>query len=739
MQHWMQKRKTRRTRNQRCTEQPVFWIKPTPAHDRFVALLLKRTQTAAVMLIVCAMIYMPAVAETTDKMTEIRPEQVASGSLLLRMPVQTAGAYRVAPRLNTEIDLSIVADIARARVIQTFENPTGDWVEAIYVFPLPDDAAVDHMTLQIGERRIVGEVHRKATAKQIYATAKREGKKAALLSQERPNLFTTAVANIGPHQRVVVEIEYQQSVQQDGQQFSLRIPLTLTPRFIPGTALQLAADRQGSGWSTDTDVVPDASRITPQFIESDVASKDHKVNLTASIDAGHPLLSLESRYHKVVVTPAAGDRYDLILDNKFEIADHDVELQWILAPAVDAVAAQFVHQTDADTYLLTRLLPPDIEPVAVTAPRELVLLVDTSGSMGGVSIEQARSAAQFAVWQLRSDDYFNVIEFNDTASPLFGHSQPASDENKREAMQWLAALNADGGTNMSSALALALKDDGIQGLLRQVLFVTDGAVGNEEQLFSQINRDLGRSRLFTVGIGSAPNGWFMRKAAEVGRGTQTTISAVGDVELEMQALFSKLTQPALTDISLDWQGIAVEHYPQVISDLYAGEPINIVARVSAGALPDELTMTATQWRNGKPAPWTHTLPLGADDNSGDSGIAVTWARRKIESLADQRRRGAARHEINNKIAEVALAHHLVSEQTSLVAVDTTPARSVADALQSRNVANLLPYGSAKQSMAALVPTATPAALKQLLGALMILLALVGLALSRARSINHVLF
>ncbi|MEN7344044.1 MAG: hypothetical protein AAAFM81_13920, partial [Pseudomonadota bacterium] len=319
---------------------------------------------------------------------------------------------------------------------------------------------------------------------------------------------------------------------------------------------------------------------------------------------------------------------------------------------------------------------------------------------------------------------------------LFDVARTASPENKQFALDFVRGLEANGGTNMAPALDYALKSDD-PGFVRQVMFVTDGAVGNESALFQLIEQRLGQSRLFTVGIGSAPNGWFMRKAAEAGRGVHTVISAIGEVNVRMRDLFTLMSLPVLTDVRLDWQGVDVEQYPSVVGDLYAGSVLDVTARVQGVVVPRHIDVSATAWTKNGPEPWSRRVPLDWS-GSENAPIAVAWARQKIEDLGDQRRRGADAELVRNQIIEVALAHHLVSEATSLVAVDKTPSRAREQLLQQRNIANLKPYGSGnQQSLSTLVPTATSAAMKRWMGSLSLVLALVLLGVSRVRGMRQV--
>ena len=465
--------------------------------------------------------------------TAISPNSMQAGSLLMRME----SGYVVATRINTDVTINVSGMVARVAVRQAFRNDGPDWVEGIYVLPLPDDAAVDRMRMYIGERFIEGEIREKEKAKKEYEQAKKEGKKASLVEQQRANLFRTSVANIAPGETVTIEVEYLETVSYDEGNFSLRFPLTLTPRFIPGTP---QTDRRGSGWSADTDRVTDASLITPPMVTQ---SSDHKVTLRADINAGVALELLASRYHPVRVAETSGS-YSVSLVNASVPMDHDLELVWRPVPDESPRALLFSESVDEQPHYLLMVLPPNDSTIpSIVMAREMIFVVDTSGSMHGTSIEQARKSLQLALKGLRPADRFNVIQFNSSASYLFPASVDATTANVVRAREYVNRLVANGGTNMRPALKMALNGPAQESHLRQVIFITDGSVGNEAELFSLIEQDLGTARLFTVGIGSAPNGWFMRKSAEAGRGTYTYISALHEVGEKMTRLFRKLETP----------------------------------------------------------------------------------------------------------------------------------------------------------------------------------------------------
>ena len=635
-------------------------------------------------------------------------DQVQRGSLLLQLA--SGGVSVDAPMLKTEVKMDVSGMLARVSVHQRFKNIGGEWAEGIYVFPLPEEAAVDRMRLRIGELVIEGEIKEKAEARRVYEQAKREGKKASLLRQERPNIFTTKVANIGPGEEVVVEIEYQQSLRYDQGAFAIRFPLVVAPRYIPGMPLGTGDDVAGfqaSGWAKDTTQVPDASKITPPVVAPSVG-KINPVSIVVDLDAGFPLERVSSSYHPMDSSEDKHGVRHLTLHDGNVPADRDFELTWVPASGKAPQAAMFRQNWSGADYAMLMLMPPS-KVFAARIPREVVYVIDTSGSMFGESIDQARSALQLALQKLKPEDRFNVIQFNSVTDALFNKPVVASPRNVQIAQEYVAGLQADGGTEMLSALQLALRDAAPEGMLRQVVFLTDGSVGNEEQLFATIQQQLGNSRLFTVGIGSAPNSFFMTRAAQFGRGTFTYIGKVDEVQQKMAQLFSKLESPALTDISIKLpDNSKVEIWPQRIPDLYLGEPLVLAMRMDQKLAELELTGTI----DGQV--WNQKIKLnGGSDNQG---VHLLWARRKIAALMDELARGKPETEVRTAVLDVALTHKLVSKYTSLVAVDKTPSRPQSAPLQQKPVPTNLPQGwDANKVFGSMPQTATPAPLHMLLG------------------------
>ena len=656
---------------------------------------------------------------------------VRQGTLTLR---DADGATAQAPLVFTDVHMDVSGVTARVRVAQRFVNPTAEWREGVYVFPLPEKAAVDHLAMRIGERMIEGQVKERTEARRTYEAAKSDGRKASLVEQERPNLFTTSVAHIGPSEEIEVAIEYQQTLAYDAGTFSLRFPLAITPRYIPAGSVDVpgdvtaAGEGAGSGTALPTPAVPDADRITPPVVVPGSGAVN-PVAIEIDLDAGFPLARLASTYHGVHIEERGGHRYRVTLSDGVVPAARDFELAW--TPDVGAApgAALLTEQRDGRKYALLMVLPPAAETApAPRVPREITYIVDTSGSMEGVSIEQAKEAMQMALDRLAPGDRFNVIEFNSVTRALYTAPMPVDDGTLGAARRFVRGLRAQGGTEMLPALTAALSAPRQDGAIRQIVFMTDGAVGNENEILKLIEARLGDRKLFTVGIGPAPNTWFMRKAAEAGRGTFTFIGDVREVKDKMAALIRKIETPVLTDIDAAWPA-GIGTHPAKLPDLYAGEPIVVTFELPATPTGHLLTLAGV--RAGKA--WSAALPL--DGGADATGVGVLWARDRIESLMDARRNGAPADEVRRDVVALALAHHLVSAYTSLVAVDVTPTAPAGVVAQKSMLPGNLPEGLAYEAFYGGLPqTATPAAAQLLAGALLMLAAFAGWLAMRRRAV-----
>ena len=487
----------------------------------------------------------------------------------------------------------------------------------------------------------------RAQAQREYQQARSEGRKAALVEQHRPNVFTTAVASLGPGEEAVIEIEYQETAHFENGEYRLRFPMVVAPRYHP-------PDHQASGPGAQ------ASEYVRTSLPEARGPRPEDLTLTVDLSPGLSLREIRSPHHRIAQQTLDHDRYRVVLDRENVPTDRDFELVWRPDLGTLPTASVVTEDSSDYTYALLVVTPPEQSPVRVA--RETIFIIDSSGSMSGESIEQARQALLLALDDLGPRDTFNIIDFDSEARALFTVSQFAARPLVEQAKNFVRGLEADGGTEMLRAIQLALPSGPVNpGTVRQIIFITDGQVGNEQQLFRYVREHLGDSRLFTVGIGSAPNSHFMRNAARYGRGTFTYIGDLSQVQSRMSELFEKLGSPVMTSIDVTVDDPDVEIWPARVPDLYRGEPLVVTLRVKDATQPVTL--------RGRIGNETWMTRLQLTDPLDDSGIGKLWARQKIESMTDRLSEGVDPAIVRSEVLPIALRHRLVTQYTSLVAID----------------------------------------------------------------------
>ncbi len=633
--------------------------------------------------------------------------------------LQTTAGPVAAPLQSTDLRLRVTGPIVRGTVTQRYSNPGAEWLEGRYLFPLPEDAAVDHLQMRVGDRIVDGEIREREAARRAFAQARRDGQRASLVEQQRPNVFTTRVTQIAPNATIEIRIEFQQTIALKDGVWRLRVPGVVAPRYRGAAA-------------SDPPRAPGSVPETTQPVVLDGGPAVNPIRIRVDLDPGLPIGPPRSASHRIEVLPAAGTAFRITTIDG-EVADRDFELEWAPAAAL-LPQASLRHERFRDRYYGIFVITP--APAAATdrLPRETTFVVDTSGSMNGESIDQARAALAFGLARLAPEDRFNIIQFNSDHSSLFDEPVPVTASTLAQARRYVARLRADGGTEMRGAIRQALSAPLAAGLVGQVVFITDGAVDAEDELTALIRDRIGARRLYCVGIGSAPNGLFMRKAAELGGGTFTFISRPGEVEHRMAKLFEKLSQPMSTDLAIRLDGGVLAEPIGMPRDLHSGEPLIVSARFIE--LPRSIEVSARSGAAGSPR-WRIPVDIAATETDG---LHVQWARTAIERLSDALRQ--ARHTarpqdtLRAEIVALALDHHLVSDFTSLVAVERTPVRPADAPIRSGDVPANLPAGwdfAAVFGDGAVLPrTATPAAVQLLLGTALLALGF-ALLLSRRGS------
>ena len=503
------------------------------------------------------------------------------------------------------------------------------------------------------------------------------------------------MANIAPGETVQVELHYQQTLNVDGHRFQLRLPLTLTPRFTPTTETPHPLD---------------------SLLRNTVANPGGNAEAgTASVhidlDAGSRLATLGSPSH-AIHSQRHGRRYTITPKAGPVPMNRDLLLNWELEDTGEPLATSFYEQIDGEHYALLMVVPPETGQ-ATTLPRETLFIIDSSGSMGGAPMRQAKASLQLALQRLKPGDRFNITDFDSQHTLLFEQPATVNDASRQQAQDFVDSLQASGGTHMLPALSATLGQPISDGYLRQVIFITDGAVGNEHGIFRALHQQLGEARLFTVGIGSAPNSLFMTRAAQFGRGSFTYINDQNQVQQGMDTLFRRLESPLMRNLQVALpDGIVAEHWPQKLPDLYAGEPLLVAMKLSAPT--DQITVSGYRDRH-----WQQQVALPANDNH--PGTGSLWARRKIADLMDRITLGTPEADIAPQITDVALRHQLVSRYTSFIAVEDTVSRPAHEPLLHDTVRSQAPHGT--QHPAAWPGTATPAPLLWRLAGLMLIASL----------------
>ena len=605
----------------------------------------------------------PLRAEYSPKQPSINLDDVESGQLLMRSGNKLSSAIL----LSTDIKIAVAGSTSRTIVSQRFINTSETWAEGVYVFPIGENAAVDTLKLRIGKKFIEGIIKEKFEAKVIYEEAKAEGKKASLIEQQKPNLFTNNIANIGPGEVVVVQIEFQSKLISKDGTWELRVPLVSAPRYDI-SVIEEKIEFGSSGFSNKS--------INADYNENiDVKILDEKelfnpVEIFIDLNTGFDLNSVKSAFHKVNIDKLSNGHHKISLPGPIS-SDRDFVLRWT-AKDKDTQTSLFKETQGNQEHLLLTLNPPLTNKNKYSPNREIIFIQDISGSMGGEPLRQSKIGLEMAIKRLKPSDKFNIVLFNDRYSSYAENPVLATAKERDKAIRYVRRLNSYGGTEMYPALKYALKNfKSEKSVLKQLIFLTDGAVTQESKLFSLINRELQTARLFTIGIGSAPNSFFMSRAAELGRGSHIYIGDMDEISNRMTDLFGKIENPVITDLELKLpKGFEAEVYPNPLPDLYAGDPLSIAIR---GKNASGIAKVIGKIGNQK---WVARVTL--DQGSDQIGIAKLWAREKISNLERNRislsPNASQKAHIDSELLQTALNYGLVSRLTSMVAVDITPSR-----------------------------------------------------------------
>ncbi|MBA3500841.1 MAG: VIT and VWA domain-containing protein [Myxococcota bacterium] len=602
--------------------------------------------------------------EITDNFAAMEEVPVAGGELRLVAPRPMKDAHGTSvqaiafPLRHTDVRTKVSGMSAMYTVTQTFENPYDEAIDAVYVFPLGDEAAITDYAIVIGERTIAGEIKRKKEAQQIYEEAKSQGHTAALLEQEKRNIFKQRIANIAPREQIKVKMQYIELLDYQDGQYEIAFPLVVGPRYLPADAIgktPVGSHHAGQSGRDGVTSIP--------YADEKIAGST--VSFRADVDAGVPVLAVASPSHQLRVEEPANTKRVITLAAANEVPNRDLVVRYKTANEQTMVGL-LAHRTEKKGYFTLVVQPKAQYKTGDITNRELMIVIDTSGSMQGQPLDQAQRLATALIDSLKPGDTFNVMAFSGGTNAMAPAAIAGDAAGKQHGKQFVASLESGGGTEMGPAMAKALATTPGNDRIRLVYFVTDGFVGNDDVIVSAARGNLGANRIFSIGVGSAVNRSLLNQIAAVGRGYASYLNLTENPADLGEDLVARTAYPYLTDIKIEWNGLAVGGVtPAAIPDVYAGMPL-IVSGVYTQPGRGKITVTATTAGRRVQIPVEVTLP----DRLDQQPVAALWGRKQIDELYALAG-DAITDSTVKKITELGLQFHMVTDYTSFVAVDRT--------------------------------------------------------------------
>lgn len=554
------------------------------------------------------------------------------------------------PLEHTEAMITVDGSLQLVTVRQVYGNPYDDPIETVYVFPLPESGAVYSMNMEIGDRRIEGDIRERQEAVRIYQEAISHGQTAALLEQERPNIFTQTVGNILPGDNIVIEIKYAAPVGYNDGTWQVVYPMVVGPRFIPGG-------------------VEDSERITPAIVPEGTRS-GYDIELSMTVNPGMPVRFFDSENHAVSVETGDDGILSVELSREEEIPNRDFVFKY--RTAGDEIGTGIIsHNGELGGHFMLMLEPDaQVDPGDI-APKEIFFVVDNSGSMSGQPMEVAKETVRQFVAGMNPGDSFQIMKFSETASSMSREPLENTPRNIQRGIEYINSMYGMGGTMMIEGVRACVGYPEDPERMRYVVFLTDGYIGNETEILSELRTTLGgNTRLFSIGVGSSTNRYLIEGLAEEGRGYATYVGLDQDPKTAVQNIYDKINNPYLVNIEIDWGNLDVtDVYPREIRDLYDGEPLVVVGRYGESGR-DDITITGTV--GGRP--WEQTMSVRLVSRGGSEAADRLWARSKIHHLSrlmlDAPYSGKPSDGLVERIIGTSLDYSILSEYTAFVAVDT---------------------------------------------------------------------
>ena len=612
-------------------------------------------------------------------LTGYRIHEIKAGTLVKK--INGTDKYEVIPQLETNVSIDIQGMIASTIMDQVFINKSDKPIEAEYIFPLNNNCAIYDMFFIIDDRIVSSRIEEKEEAKKQYKEAKKDGKKASILNQERPNIFSQSIANIMPDDSIRIRIKYVEPIAYENGEFEFRLPLAITPRFGEHDS-EVSISK---GVKRISSIVTDKSKITPQYIPQAI-SNGKGVAIDISLDAGIKIITATAS-HPIVKAITDETKMNISLKNERIIADQDFIFKYKIEKKDEPQIATFISEMNGEDYYMIQAIPPKPKKDKNKIPKEMTFVIDVSSSMNGNNMMYAKSALLEGLNALGEDDYFNIIPFSDQFSYYKPYPIIANKDNIEDGKNYVSNLYARGGTHALPALEWAMNEPKQDKTMKMIVFITDGAVGYENEVFRSINHYLGNSRIFSIAIGSAPNSFLLEKVAQISRGTHTYIKNNNDIMSQMSNLLNKINKPILSDIKITLDKDA-DYYPNPIKDLYHNEPLVVFGK--SDKINNKIKIEAETAR-GK---YKKTIKIKKRKIKEHKSIPILWGRKKIDFLMNQYRLNGSsssqtKDDLRNEIVSISKKYNVLSKFTSFIAIENIISNYSGD-LFSTNVPSELP-------------------------------------------------
>ena len=592
------------------------------------------------------------------------------------------GAEFDLPALKTDLNVDIEGDLAGVTVVQTFINPTQEPLHATYLFPMNKDAAVHGMQMEISDEIVEAKIKKIEKAKKIFKKAKKEGKTASLLTQHRPNMFTQKIANLIPGLPIKITLKYAQTINKVDNEYQLVVPLIVGPRYQPlgsGKAplvvdqniavgvKKVRSDSTYGQWEIES--LPKYPSVFGPNAQFQVDRE--RVSVKVNIKAGIPITNVYSHTHELDVSGTEKDKVVTLSDGR-TIDNKDFVLNYRLT-GKSTQASILTHRKEKDGYFSLLIEPPTVPQNQDITAREMIFVLDTSGSMNGDPMNASKVFMRHALKTLRPDDYFRIINFGSRSHEFTNSPIRATQNNLYRGQNHIDSLNANGGTEIAPAIVKAFSSPLISRTLRIVIFLTDGYVSNESAVMQLINEKIKDARIYAFGVGTSVNRYLLSEMGRIGHGFARYIDPTENSEEVAMKFARTLSSPLLTDISIDWNKLNVsEVTPEIIPDLFSGDSIRIQGKYEGTGLQTIRVNGKVQGREAS-LPLQVNLPQENFYDASTSAIPLVWARSKI---SDYMRQLNAKSNVSNKFSDelkfkvttLGLDHSLATKWTSFVAV-----------------------------------------------------------------------